>query len=219
MQPALWIKAWMDTRWRFSIGALLFLCTTVFIVMEWTTAKSLIPNLVWSDYILSNVFQGNLRWLGVIFALLLGMGSMAAPGGRFLLALPALRTNWLLSRIATGLIELITLCLIPAIVLPLVSPAVNESYEFGAALNYGLSLFLYLAVLLSLGALLSCLFEDLWKPLLIGIAVAVVLGMIEYRVEGLEVLSVDAWTGRVFAALLTIALAWFAAQQLERQDF
>jgi len=242
MQPALWIKAWMDTRWRFSIGAILFACTTVFIVMEWPTLKSLLPlasNLkvegfdareieaklqlsrTFGGYIYGNAFQGNLRWMGVVFALLLGIGSLSAPGGRFLLALPAKRTQWLLSRVFTGLLEIAELCLIPVILLPLLSPAVGESYGFVEGLRSGAALFVYLAVFLGLAALLSSIFEDIWKPLLIGIAVAVVLGMLEYVVPDsiYSVLSVETWSGWLIAALISVGLTYAAVQRLEHQDF
>ena len=73
-------------------------------------------------YVWSQWFGQNLRQLGTLFAVLLGIGSPLSegPGGGapFTLALPASRKRLLGVRAATGLAELLALAFVPSLLLP-----------------------------------------------------------------------------------------------------
>ena len=76
-----------------------------------------------------------------LFAVLLGTGgllSQASGGGAlFTLSLPVSRKRLLGVRAATGLAELLALAFVPPLLLPLLSPAVGQSYGIGDALVHG----------------------------------------------------------------------------------
>src|SRR6185295_2557694 len=80
-------------------------------------------------------------------------------------------------RAATGLTELLLLAFVPSLLIPLLSPAVGQSYSLGDALVHGTCLFIAGAAFFSLAFLLSTVFSDLWRPLLIASSVAVVLSL------------------------------------------
>ena len=59
----------------------------------------------------------------------------------------------------------------PRCCMPLLSPAVGQSYGVGDALVHGACLFIAGAVFFSLAFLLSTVFSDVWRPLLIVLCV------------------------------------------------
>src|SRR6202022_3262152 len=118
-----------------------------------------------------------------LFAVLLGAGgllSQASRGGAvFTLSLPVSRTRVVGTRAATGLAELLVLAFVPVLVLPVLSPAVGETYGIGDALVHGTCLFIAGGVVFSLTFLLGTVFSDVWRPALIAIGAAAVVGVCE----------------------------------------
>jgi ABC-2 type transport system permease protein len=254
----LWYKSWLETRWRFVIGlALLMLSVagTVFAYPKVMQLMPLVPSIntsgilgqrireaaelarsyrgyVWSQWLRQNAPQ-----MLTLFAVLLGTGGLLSqgPGGGalFTLSLPATRSRLLGVRAATGLSELLVLALVPSLLLPLLSPAVGQTYGIGDALVHSVCLFVASTVFFSLAFLLSTVFNDVWRPALIACCVATVLalfdpflpslaryslfrlmyGEVYFRTGGLP------WLELLAGGTLSLALLYVAMRNIERQDF
>ncbi|HEY2904255.1 MAG TPA: hypothetical protein VGJ29_00030 [Vicinamibacterales bacterium] len=197
----LWHKAWLDTRSRFLIGLALLMLSAFAAVFSYPKVMKLLPlapavdvggelgrrireavdlardyrGYIWSQWVRQNMSQ-----LWTIFAVLLGSGSLIARGSRgglFTLSLPISRGRLLGVRAATGLAELLALAVLPALVLPLFSPAIGQAYGIGDALIHAACMFTAGTVFFSLAFLLSTTFDDLWQPMLITFLVAMALAL------------------------------------------
>src|SRR6266851_2528816 len=253
----LWYKSWLETRWRFVIGLVLLILSATGIVLAYPRVVKLLPlaNTVdvsgelgrriregvelaqtYRGYVWSQLRQGTTNIL-TLFAVLLGAGgllSQASGGGAlFTLSLPATRNRLLGVRGATGLAELLGLALVPTLLLPVLSPAVGETYGLGDALAHGACLFIGGAVVFSLAFLLSTVFSDVWRPALIAGCAAAVLGLCEpffpdlarYSLFGImdgEVYFRDGglpWLGLFASAAASAAMLYAATRNVARQDF
>ena len=254
----LWYKSWLETRWRFLIGfAILVLSVmgTVFAYPRVEQLLPLVPSIDTSGIVgqrlreiaeLSHTYRGYIwaQWLRQnmvqmlsLFAVLLGSGGLlsqaAGGGGLFTLSLPVSRDRLLGVRAAAGLAELGVLAFVPSLLLPLMSPAVGQSFGVGSVVAHGICAFAAAAVLFSAATLLSTVFTDVWRPALIVCAVAAGLGILEpffgelaryslfgimdgesyFRGDGLP------WLGLLASAAVSAAM-WFAASRnLARWDF
>jgi ABC-type transport system involved in multi-copper enzyme maturation permease subunit len=188
-------------------------------------------------YVWSQVIAQNLTQTATLFAVLLGSGSPLAEGSRaaalFTLSLPASRNRVLGVRAAAGLGELLLIVLVPLLVIPLLSPAIGEAYSVGSALVHATCLFLAAAAFFSLAFLLSSAFGDLWRPLLIAVAVAVVLGLFEQLFPGLSGYGIFGvmngetffrtgrlpWAGLLASAGASAAMLYGATLRTARRDF
>jgi hypothetical protein len=166
---------------------------------------------------------------------LLGTGGLLShsSGALFTLSMPVSRRDLVGVRAAAGLTELLVLAAAPAIVVPMFSPAVGESYPLGSALIHALCLFAAATIFFSFTMLLSTAFMDMWRPLLIALGIAAVIGIAEgfardfarYGVFGLMSGEIYFRTGAVpWAALigsgvLSGLMLYFAAINIERRDF
>src|SRR5258708_1825514 len=146
----LWHKAWMETRWRFSIGLMLLMCSAAGVVFTWPQVVRLMPLAQSLDvgggdgrqvkekgelsrghrgYVWSHWFRQELMQMGTLFAVLLGTGGLLSqPSGGavlFTLSMPASRNRVLGVRAAAGLAELLVLAMVPSLLIPLLSPAVG----------------------------------------------------------------------------------------------
>ena len=102
-----------------------------------------------------------------------------------------------------------------------------------AALVHALCAFVASAAFFSLATLLSTSFSDIWRPLLIACAVAVVLWLAEQVIRDFSPYSIFTvmngekyfrsgqlpWAGLVVAASLSAAMLYGAAMNIERRDF
>ena len=253
----LFYKSWLETRWRFVIGLVLLMLSAAGIVIAYPRVMKLLPltNTVdvsgeigrrikegaelartYRGYVWSQLRQSMTNML-TLFAVLLGAGgllSQASGGGAlFTLSLPATRNRLLGVRAATGLAELLGLALVPTLLLPVLSPAVGETYGLGDALAHGACLFIAGAVVFSLAFLLSTVFSDVWRPALIAGGAAAVLGLCEpffpdlarYSLFGImdgEVYFRDGglpWLGLFASAAASAAMLYAATRNVARQDF
>ena len=254
----LWYKSWLETRWRFVIGLIVLVlsaCSTVVAYPEVRRLLVLVPQVeasgeigrriaeaaelsrdyrgyVWSQWFVQNMPQ---QW--ALFAVLLGTGgllSQTAGGGTlFTLSLPVSRHRLLGVRAATALAELLVLAIVPSLVLPLLSPTVGESYRAGDALVHGACMFIAGSVFFSMAFLLSTVFRDVWRPALIVICGAVVLGLVEQIFRGVvalglfRVMSAERyfrgeglpWLGLLLAAVVSAAAIYAATRNMARRDF
>jgi hypothetical protein len=254
----LWYKTWLETRWRFLIGLALLACSAAGTVLAYPQMLKLMASMpdvdirgelgrqvreslelardyrgyVWSQWFLKNMSP---QW--VLFAALLGTGGLLSQisggGTLFTLSLPASRNRLLAVRAATGMAELLVLALVPSLLLPLLSPAVGHSYGIGDALIHALCLFLAGSVFFSLAFLLSTVFSDAWRPWLIVLCAAIVLGLLEQFSHGLSrysvfrVMSAEVyfrsgglpWLGLLASAAVSVAVLAAAARNIARRDF
>jgi ABC-2 type transport system permease protein len=253
----IWYKSWLDTRWRFLVALGLLSISAAGIVLAYPKVLALLPLVPASDaggelgrrireaaqlsrefrgYVWSQWFHQTARQEWTAVSVLLGSGGLVAQGSHgalFTLSLPVSRTRLLAVRGAAGLLELAAVAVAAVLLLPLLSPAVGERYGVVDALAHAICLFAAGAVFFSLAILLSTSFDDLWRPLLITLAAAVVVAACEQVFRGLApysvftVMSGDVYfrTGRLpwigIAASLGVSAALFyvASVNLARRDF
>jgi hypothetical protein len=253
----LWYKSWLETRWRFLIGLgllILMACATVF---GYPAVQELMPlanqmetkgplgdlikdavaiqkdyrGYVWYQWIRQNLSQ---TW--TLFAILLASGGLLAhaSGGAplFTLALPVSRQQVLWVRAATGLAELLVLAIVPFLIIPVLSPAIAQHYSLRDVAVHAMCLFVAGSVFFSIALFLSTMFSDLWRPLLLTCAIAVMLALAA-QVPGLsdysifQVMSAESylrggavpWTGLLTAATVAAGILYGAATNFARQDF
>jgi hypothetical protein len=234
----LWYKSWLETRSRFLVGLVLLCASACALVLGYPQVSKLLPmagsvdtsgeigrrikeaaelQSTYRGYIWSQWFGQNLRQMWTLFAVILGSGGLRSQssGGAalFTLSLPASRRQIIGVRAAIGLAELFALALVPSLVIPLLSPAVSESYGLGAVLVYSSCLFIAGSVFFSLTSFLSTVFDDVWRPALVACLMVFVLGLFE------EVAGAASFYG-VFRAMsggdyfFTGALPWLAVPLL-----
>jgi hypothetical protein len=254
----LWYKSWLETRWRFVIGLALLVLSAAGAVIFYPKAMellTLVPAIEVSGelgrrikegaelmrdyrgYVWSQWLRQSMTNMLTLFAVLLGTGGLLAQtsggGALFTLALPVSRDRLLGVRAATGLAELLALAVIPPLLLPLLSPAVGQTYGIGDALIHGACLFFASAVFFSLAFLLSTIFSDVWRPALLALCVASVLALSEPFVPELSRYGIFhlmtgegyfrggglPWLGLLASAAVSAAMVYAAARNIARQDF
>jgi len=250
-----WYKSWLDTRWRFLIGLAALLMLACGVIVNYSVSASLLPGLanqpvdtsttagrMLADLIrLEQTYRGFVwgQWWregmlqdATLLAVLLGSGSVisGSKGGLFTLSLPASRNEWLTARAATGLGEFFILAMVPSLVIPILSPLIGQHYSVIDVFAHGLCIFVASAVFYSLAFLLSTVFHDIWRPLLIAIAIACVIGYMEVTFQFNGLFKVMAgrhyfesgslpWIGLTSSAALSVALLYGAAANVARKDF
>jgi hypothetical protein len=248
-------KSWLDTRWRFLIGLALLVMAACAIVFSYQQLQALLSGATnanvggalgaaieearavqgtYRGFVWSQWFEQNSSNLVTLFAALLGSGSALSTPGRgllFTLALPLSRGHWLGARAATGLAELFALALVPSLAIALLSPVlIGEHYAFGDALVHGICVFVAGSVFFGTAMLLSTMFNDVWRPLLLTCLIAIGVRVVEliFVTDGLfAVMSAESyflggslpWIGLLVSALLTLALMYAAAVNVARRDF
>jgi hypothetical protein len=251
----LWYKTWLETRWRFIIGLAILMLSAAGSVLAYPQLMKLLPSAdtlpttgevgrriregvelsrTYRGYIWSQSFGQNLRQMATLFAIVLGSGGPFAHGSElYTLSLPASRYRLLGIRAAAGLAELFVIVLASSLLISLLSPAVGQTFSVGSALVHGLCLFVATATFFSLAVLLSTSFSDIWRPLLIACAVAVVLALCDAVLRSLEPYSIFhvmsgevyfrtgqlPWLGLLVATAASAAMLYAAAINIARRDF
>jgi hypothetical protein len=251
----LWYKSWLDTRWRFLIGLALLLCSaagTVFTYPQLVKLLPLVPANVsgplgekiresaellrsYHSFVWANWFRQNLGQMATLFAILLGTaGLLSQSGGAlFTLSMPVSRRRLLGVRVAAGLAELFVLAVVPSLLIPLLSPAIGQHYGTGDALIHSVCLFVAASVFFSVAFLLSTVFSDAWRPLLIALVFAGALAIVEQLLlrspaQGLfGVMRGETWfragrlpwEGLFASAVVSATLLYGAAVNFARRDF
>jgi len=251
----LWYKAWLDTRWRFAIGLVILMLSGCAAVLGYPDAMRALAQVSpaggeigrqisevaalirdYRSYIWSQWFRQTMRELWALFAVLLGTGGLLAQASRggaiFTLALPVSRGRLLAVRAAAALAELLILAVVPALMIPLLSPAIGQRYSFADAIVHGTCMFIAGSTLFSFTFLLSTVFKDVWRPPLITLCLAVLVRFLE-PFAGLEHVSLLAvmtaepyfrgdgvpWLGLFATAAASTALLYAATRNIARQDF
>jgi hypothetical protein len=255
----LWYKAWLETRWRFLIGLVLLmlsLCASVLTYPQVVRLLSQAPPVVdasgemnrrvaevlalsrsYRGYVWAHWYQQNLLQMWTVFAMLLGTGGLLAQasggGALFTLSLPATRARLLGVRAATGLAELLFLAIVPSLLLPVLSPAVGGAFAVGDVFVYGVCLFVAGTVFFSLAFLMSTVFSDVWRPLLVAFCAAAAISLAGLFLPALAPYSLFRvmagesyfrghgvpWLGLLASAAASAAMLYGAAINLARRDF
>jgi ABC-2 type transport system permease protein len=257
----LWYKSWLETRSRFIIGLVLLICSAVVVIVTYPFVVTRLADAIdpatipvsgalgdqiregltivreYRGYVWWQWFRMNFRDTWTIFAVLLGTGgllSQAAGGAAlFTLSMPASRRRLLGVRAGTALAELGVLAIVPALLMPLLSPAIGQSYSPTDALVHGICLFLSGAVFFSLAFLLSTVFTDVWRPAVIAVAFYYGVSFVEQASRGLwgrglmSVMSAESyfragqlpWLGLLVTVGLSLAMLYGAVVNIERKDF
>jgi ABC-type transport system involved in multi-copper enzyme maturation permease subunit len=253
----LWYKSWLDTRWRFLIGLGLLMCSAAVLVSSYPQVLQLLPIAPvdasgalgrqireavelareYRGYIWSEWFRQAPIELGTLFATLLGTGGLAAaPSGGaalFTLSLPASRNRLIGVRAAAGLAQWSALAFVPSLVIPLLSPAIGQSYPFGSVFAHGVCVFVGGSLFFSLALFLSTVFSDMWRPWLVALTVAVAIGVVELFSPDLAAFGVFSmmngetyfrtgqlpWLRLLAVAAASAGLIYAAALHFARRDF
>lgn len=253
----LWYKSWLETRSRFLIGLVLLMGSAMTAVYTYPQLLKLMPMVPavkaegeigrrileaaelareYRGYVWSQWYRQNLPQIWTIFAVLLATGgpfAQASKGSLFTLSLPASRDRVVGIRAATGLIELFAITFIPAVLVTVLSPAIGQSYRLVDSLVHALCLFVAGAAFYCFTFILSAIFNDIWRPLLIALGVATVIGLCEQvpidlaRYGIFHVMSGEVyfrtghlpWIGLFASATLSAALLYGAAAITARRDF
>lgn len=140
-------KAWRESHARFLISGLVLIGICLAFVMLQSSlrvqlAARAAPFKTYAGYIYRMVYDGPVRALFLIFAMMLGLGGLQRERETqtvgFTLALPAHRWQLVAARAVTGVLEIGVLALLPALLTPSLSLIVHEAYPVSQALEFGL---------------------------------------------------------------------------------
>src|SRR5258706_4115351 len=254
----LWYKSWLETRSRFLIGLVIMMLAAVGAVVAYPSVMKLVPlattvnpggeigrrimenaqlmreyrGYVWAQWIRQSFTQ-----LGTFFAVLLGTGGLlshsSGSAALFTLSMPASRSRLLGVRAATGLAELLAVAILPALLISLLSPAVGQRYSVAEAALHGVCFFVAGAAFFSLALMLSTIFSDWPRPILIACGVAVTLSLLEQAVRGewtygiFRVMTGEdlfrtgrlPWLGLLGSAVISVAMLFGATKSIAHQEF
>jgi len=254
----LWYKSWLETRWRFLIGFALLTLSAMGCVFGYPQVIRLLPtarsidtsgeigrrikeavelSATYRGYVWSQWFGQELVQMWTLFAAIVGSGSVfsriSGDAALFTLSLPASRNRMLGIRAATGFAELFALAFIPSLIIPLCSPIIGQSYSFGDTLVHSTCMFVAGSAFYCLALLLSTVFNDLWRPLLITCVVAMVLALGEQVLRSasmggiFKVMSAQTyfqtgglpWLGLIVSLAVSSLMLYGAATNIARKDF
>jgi ABC-type transport system involved in multi-copper enzyme maturation permease subunit len=170
-----------------------------------------------------------------LLAILLGSGGVVTHGGGelYTLSLPVSREQLLYTRAAVGLGELLLIAFVPSLVIAVMSPAIGERYGLVAALVHATCLFITCAAFFSLALLLSTSYSDVWRPMLITMALGLVLSLAEAvnptmaQVGVYKLMSGETyfrfghmpWQGLAIALAVSAGLIAIAVANVVRRDY
>src|SRR6266566_8440069 len=160
----LWYKAWRESRARFllSAAALAAICVCFVWFRADTSGGISDQRLTYSVYIWRIIYKGYLRELFMILAILLGLGGLMRERdyrtASFTLGLPVRRWQLLATRTAVGLAEIVLLAMLPAFVVPALSPLIGQAYPTSQAWAFALLWATVGTLIFAMGLLASVLF-------------------------------------------------------------
>jgi ABC-2 type transport system permease protein len=191
-------KAWRESEVRMLVtaGALLWFCA-LFVLFRSGVEQ---------------IYEGALRYLFLVFVLVLGLGGLLQERARgsaaFTLSCPVTRTRLIGVRALIGLAEVVALALVPAFVVTILSPVVHETFPAAEALRLSARWVAGGSVLF--GA------SFFWSVVLAGPYSALASSMVTLFTY---VLLVRIWPSPSAAGMCTAALVAASAWITERQDF
>lgn len=134
-------KTWRESWSRFGISAiaLLWICGAVVLMQQRVRAHADRP-LNYAHYIWSAIYKANVLDLYILLVIVLGLGGVLQERAQgtvgFTLSLPVSRWRLTAVRVATGWVQVALLALLPALLIPFLSPFVGQAYPFARALQF-----------------------------------------------------------------------------------
>jgi ABC-type transport system involved in multi-copper enzyme maturation permease subunit len=204
----LW-KAWRESRGRFFSALVLLASLVIYAVL---TSPGFLDRynthfpdktLLYSVYIWTGLFHYALQGLWVLSAFVVALGGLArektAGVALFTLGLPVGRLRLFLIRASVAWAESIALGLMSAILIPVLSALVGESYPFLQALAFGASITAAGLVVIAFGLLLSEVLEGEFTSLVIGLCTltAIFLGYRSHTLRGWNIFDVMSATASI----------------------
>ena len=172
-------RFWRESRTRFAAA---FVLLTALVVYGVVTAPGYIARhnahfpdkpLPYSVYVWSGFFHYALQGLWVLAAFVLTFGGLARETGMgtalFTLCLPIRRSHLFLIRATVAWAQSIALAVAAALLIPLVSRFVGESYPLDQAMAFGALMCSAGLAILALGLLLSEIFEGEFTTPVVGL--------------------------------------------------
>lgn len=171
----LFYKAWRESKARFlfSAAALVALCLIIVLFqnqiredrdfMPWSQRNS------YSQLIYGFIYGTGHGMFLVIIVPFLGLGGLLREKVRgtssFTLSLPATRSGVLAAHVAVGLLELALLALIPALLVPTLSPLIRQSYPISQALHFSVLWFVCGALVFAASFFFSAVLRGEYSPM------------------------------------------------------
>jgi ABC-2 type transport system permease protein len=190
----LW-KAWQESRGRFFSALVLLASIVTYAVITGPEYVMSLHNLkpgrpyVYSAYIWGGLFHYALQGLWVLAAFIVTLGGLRREKATgvvlFTLGLPVARLRLFLIRAALACAEAIALALLPALLIPILSSFVGESYPFSQALAFGGLMSAAGLVIVAIGLLLSEIFEGEFTAPVVGLC-ALTTVFLSYKSETLR---------------------------------
>lgn len=250
------LKYWIESRSRFalSLAALFVVCAGLVAWQEPIRAQLLTRGSnsdetaflrSYSAYVHRFIYSGTTQPLSLFLALVLGLGGLQRERelrtAGWTLALPVQRPQFVWARGMVGLSQIVLLALLPAVVIPVGSAMVGESYAFGQAMSRSALWIVTHGLVFAMALLLSTVIASQITALLVGVLVlgahAVIAALPALRPWRLNLNAIANGTGMPYldpATGLLTALPWprlavmsiavgllfvLAAWLTERQDF
>ena len=169
-------KAWLESRTRFALSAIAIVGLIALFVLMNRDARADVAdhNVTYSQYLWSAIYKGYLRDIFVVVVLLLGMGGLgrerAYGTSGFTLTLPVSRGQLTATRAAVGLAESIVIAFLPAILLPLLSLLVHETYPWSQSLHFAVLWTFGGSFVFTMGFLASALFTGEYSAPMAAVA-------------------------------------------------
>jgi len=143
----LWYKAWRESRMRFAMIAVAVAAICVYAVRFRDQIQAngipIRPGLrdgAYSENIYQFVYSGTAKGVFALLVIFLGLGGLLRERAHrtaiFTLALPVSRMRLILTQIVVGLAEMAALALLPALLIPSLSPLVHQSFPLAEALHF-----------------------------------------------------------------------------------
>jgi ABC-type transport system involved in multi-copper enzyme maturation permease subunit len=252
----LWYKHWLETRWRFFIGLILLTVLSAIVVFTEPLTSAALQNFqdpggklgeilreqmeiskTYEGYVWMQWFGKNLLFGWILFAILIGVGGVVTESSRgsalFTLSLPVTRRRMLAVRAATGTLELAILALAPSLLIPLLSLLIGEAYSALAAIVYVALMVVGGIVFFSFSILLSTIFSDKLKPVVVGLVAVFILETLSLLIREFAPYSITRimsgasyfrtgelpWMGLAVSLAVAAAMFYLSLRIVERRDF
>jgi ABC-2 type transport system permease protein len=238
----LWYKAWLETRPRYIISLIGLVFLSSFLVFS--KERHVAPWMAGSDYnmVLIEAHMA-LATLWVLAVTLLMMGGLvrerAAGSSSFTLALPVSRRRLMAARIGVGVMQAITLAVVPWCAMALVGSVFGRTFPIPQIMFHVLVLLSGGSAFFAMALLVSSLVEGEYTSPVVsfGIVFAVLIELGDAKLQrfsplvfmfGLDehrdrhthlLLGPIPWLQMAIWVSLALLLMWTAVKVIERRDF
>ena len=171
----LWYKMWRESWIRFAISAVavLWMCAVVVLLQQQIRAHA-DESLSYANYIWHAVYKANVLDLYILLVIVLGLGGVQQERAQgtvgFTLSLPVSRWRLTAVRAAMGMAEVAALALLPALLIPLLSPFVGAAFPFARALQFSVLWAGCGIVIFALTFFFSAVFPGAYSPVIASVA-------------------------------------------------